>query len=190
MILSVILPNHQEERIQETIDECEKTGIPFEIIISCDRYSKGKGWALREGLKEAKGNVICFLDSDMDIHPRMIRRLLPFIDDYDIVVGTKKIQGLWCRKIVTLLSRIYIRLLFNIGVETQTGIKLFKRYVLEDWKEDNFSFDLEILAKAKKNNYKMIEVPIEATITKNVSLKTVIKTLIGSLKIYANLNRN
>jgi glycosyltransferase involved in cell wall biosynthesis len=155
-----------------------------QIIIANDRYRKGKGWAVREALKQATGDFICFIDGDMDIHPRMIWRLLTFIDDYDIIVGTKKINGLLSRRILTFLSRIYIKILFNIDVETQTGIKIFKREALLPWKTDSFAFDIEILRNAKKQGFRMIEVPVETNITRKAKFKSIWKCLVDSFKIF------
>jgi glycosyltransferase involved in cell wall biosynthesis len=156
-----------------------------EVVIASDPDSDGKGAALREGLRVSHGELIVFLDADLDIHPRMILRLLPYIEDYDIVVGTKDISRLSNqRKIITFLSRIYIRLFFGVRVDSQTGIKLFKRDAIPEWETNGFAFDIEILAKASKNGKTMIEVPIEAHITRSMPLKAVWKTFKESLRIW------
>jgi glycosyltransferase involved in cell wall biosynthesis len=153
-------------------------------IIGCnDRHSNGKGWAVREALKWAKGDYVILIDGDGDIEPRMIKRLMPFLEDYDIVVGKKEIRGLLSRRILTILSRAYISILFKLGVDTQTGIKIFKKEALCDWETNGYMFDLEILAKAQKKGFKIIEVPIEVDIKKRMKLKSVINCLRESLKI-------
>lgn len=156
------------------------------VISVVDEQGKGKGWSIRKGLEQIEDeSSVVFIDGDMDIHPRMIARLLPFMDDYDIVVGTKDIKQLpFRRKAVTVLSRIYIRLVFGIHIDTQTGIKVFRsKKVIPRWKTDGFAFDIELLKKAKDFGFSMAEVPIEAVITKRMPVKTIWKTLIESIKI-------
>ncbi len=183
-MLSILIPNHNEENIHQFINEIELSVLntDYEIIIAYDRESKGKGWAMREALSQAKGDLIAFIDGDGDIQPRMLWRLFPFLVDFDVVVGSKRMTNAPIqRKILTYLSRIYIRVFFGIGVETQTGIKLFHRSALQDWKSDSFFFDVEILANCQRRNLKMIEIPIEAEIKESMSWRAICKTLLESL---------
>lgn len=183
-MLSILLPNHNEKKINLFIEEIEKILPAHEILIASDRAGKGKGWAVREALNHAKGDQIAFLDSDGDIPPRMLLRLIPYLEDFDVVVGSKRLtHAPLHRKIITHLSRFYIRCLFGLFFDTQTGIKLFRRKAIEDWKTDGFLFDVEILAKAKKKGMKIVEVPIEAEITASISKKILWKTLLESLRL-------
>ena len=184
-MISIIIPDYNEPNIKLMKAETRRYFPSAEIIIVHDLNGKGKGRAVREGLAQATGDLIAFLDADLDIHPKMINRLLPFLEDYDIVVGMKGIEkGLLKRRFITYLSRAYIRVMFGLKCDTQTGIKLFKREAIQDWKTDGFAFDIELLMKAKKKGYKMVEVPIDAKITVGVSLKAILRTFKESLKIW------
>jgi glycosyltransferase involved in cell wall biosynthesis len=187
--LSILLPNHCEENIHAFIEEIEREIPCSEIIIACDRYGKGKGWAVRTALAQAKGSSIVFLDADGDISPKMLRRLIPFTDDFDIVVGSTRIcKTNYRRKIITFLSRIYLRILFGVGCDTQTGIKIFRRESLPQWATDGFLFDAEILAKAYRAGAKIIEVPIECEIKRQMPLRTLWKTFLESLSLWFRLS--
>ena len=188
-MISVILPCHNEAERQRFMQEVEDTIPQVVQIIGCnDRHSKGKGWAVREALQHATAPYVVFLDGDGDISPKMIRRLLPFIEDHDIVVGVKPISGLWSRRILTYFSRIYLAILFNIKVDTQTGIKLFKRYAIQEWYSNGFLFDVEILALAKQKGMTMIEVPIEThTANKRMKMSSIWKTLKESVTLWLEL---
>ena len=163
-MLSILLPSHRCDT-QALMQEVEDSlpGIDLQIIGCNDREGKGKGFTVRMALTAATGDYVCFLDGDGDIHPRMIKRLLPFLQDYDIVCGTKPISGRLSRRILTYFSRLYIALLFGIKVDSQTGIKVFKRYALSEFYNNQWLFDLELLSLAKKKGFSMIEVPIEYT---------------------------
>lgn len=187
MKLSIILPNRNEPNIHRTVVWCKVHFPEAQIIVSDDPKSNGKGWAIREGLKKATGDAICFLDGDGDISPRMINRLLPFLYDYDIVCGVKPISGIWSRRILTYFSRAYIAFFFNVKVDSQTGIKLFKRYVISDWYSNGWLFDLEILSVAKQNCRSMIEVPIEATVNRKMKLISIWNTFKESITLWLEL---
>lgn len=87
-LISVIIPAYnEEERIGQTIDKLKETKSRIEIIVvdncSTDRTSdiaiekkvklvhcnkQGKGYAMEEGLKYAKGNIIIFVDGDLGVY--------------------------------------------------------------------------------------------------------------------------
>lgn len=182
-MLSILIPNHNEEFIHDFVEEVEALGIAHEIIISKDTESKGKGWCLREALGHAKGDLVAFIDGDGDIRPRMFRRLLPFLEDFDVVVGSKRItKSPLRRKVMTHLTRIWFKSLYGLHVDTQTGIKIFRREAFDMmgryWHANGFIFDVEILANMNRLGLKMVEVPIECEIKRQVKFKTIL-TIFG-----------
>jgi len=191
-MLSILIPNHQEKEIHEVVDEIEKLNIAHEIIISKDSESKGKGWAVREALTHAKGDQIAILDGDAEIPARMLLRLLPFLQDFDVVVGSKRItRAPLRRKIMTHVTRIWFRFLFGVFVDTQTGIKLFRRSALKaldyNWESNGFVFDLEIISRLQKKGFKMVEVPIECEIKRQLAFKTIFKIAGESIWLWFRL---
>ena len=186
-MISIIIPNALEENILKLLNQIEEILPDAQTIVATDRYRKGKGWAVREALEHATGDIICFIDGDLDIHPRMILRLLPHLSEFDIVVGKKDTRVLISRWILTLLSRAYIRFMFGIPVDTQTGVKVFKRYAMPDWQDNSFAFDVEILAKAKLAGAKMFEVTVDTNSCRKMKLISIVKALIGSIKIWLRL---
>ena len=169
--LSILIPNHNEKKIQEVKFWCERFFPKAEIIIEQDKEGKGKGITLYRALaKSTKDNVV-FLDGDMDIFPLKIMKLLPHLEHSDIVIGTKDCKQ---RKKLSSFAKILIKLLFNMPLtDTQTGIKVFKRHALPEWETDGYLFDVEILYKAHKNGFKITEVPLKnIVVSKKKSLLT------------------
>ncbi len=182
-MLSIIIPCKNEKNIVDMIVETEKCFPEAQIIISSDRYGYGKGWALSRGVEEAKGDLICFIDGDLDINPKEINKLLTEIVDNDIVVGRKKLSGGLSRMIITFCSRIFIYLLFNLKIDTQTGVKVFKKEALPKWENKSFAFDIEILHKAVKNGAKIKEVPVEVSIKNKMPLRSILRFIRGAIQI-------
>lgn len=178
-MLSIILPSRLEADIHEFVASIEEL-FKCEIIVSNDNEQKGKGWAIREAMIHARGEDIAFLDGDGDIPARMLLRLLPFLDDFDVVVGSKRItKSPLRRKVMTHLTRIWFKFLFGVNVDTQTGIKLFRREALDGlgrvWESNGFIFDVEILANLQRLGFRMIEVPVECEIKRQLAFKTIFR---------------
>lgn len=190
-MLSILVPARSETYIQLFMQEIEDKLPVHEIVVCNDREGRGKGWALREAFMASRGDVIAFLDGDGDIPPRMLYRLLPFLEDFDVVVGSKKItRAPFRRKIMTHVTRIWFRFLFGVFVDTQTGIKLFRRSALESldfWASNGFIFDVEIISRLQKKGYKMIEVPVEVEIKKQLAFKTIFRIAGESIWLWFRL---
>lgn len=191
-LLSILIPNHLEPLIKEFVDEVAKILPVHEIIICTDRESKGKGWTLRQAFNESKGDVIAFIDGDGDIPPRMLLRLLPFIEDFDVICGSKRItKSPLRRKIMTRVTRWWFKLLFGVKVDTQTGIKLFRRPALKalrgGWESNGFVFDLEIISRLQRLGFRMIEVPVEVEIKRQLAFKTIFRITWESISLWFRL---
>jgi glycosyltransferase involved in cell wall biosynthesis len=179
-MLSVLIPTRNEKFVMQFAEEIEKTIPVSEIIMSSDPDSRGKGWALREAFNVSRGDTIAFIDGDGEIPCRMLKRLIPFLEDFDVVVGSKRItHSPFRRKIMTHITRIWFRFLFGVYVDTQTGIKLFRRSALDSlegcWESNGFVFDCEIIARLQKKGCSMVEVPIECEIRRQVAFKTIFR---------------
>jgi len=144
--------------------------------------NKGKGFAVRYGMAKAKGDLISFLDAGMDISPKGIMMLMAHMNwyDADIIIGSKKhpvsrVNYPWFRKILSWGYHFGIRILFNLDLtDTQSGIKIFKREVVEKILPrllvKTYAMDIEMLAVAKYSGYERIyEGPVEVTFNKVTS---------------------
>lgn len=140
------------------------------------KYEKnqGKGYAVKFGMLKASGDIVGFIDAGMDIDPQGISMLLNHMRWYnaDIVVGSKlhpvsQVNYPVIRKVLSWGYRNFTHLLFGFNVrDTQVGLKLFKRKVVNDvfprLLVKQFAFDIEILALAYALGYHRIyEAPIK-----------------------------
>jgi glycosyltransferase involved in cell wall biosynthesis len=140
--------------------EAKKVGHSNLQVYKYDN-NKGKGYAVRYGMARATGDYVSFIDSGMDIDPNGISMLLEHMEWYnaDIVVASKKhpasqVNYPVMRKLYSFVYYLLVKLLFGLNLkDTQTGLKVFKRQVLEKVLPrllvKQFAFDIEILAVAK-----------------------------------------
>ena len=161
----------------------EAKGVEFaKIKVYSYSENKGKGFAVRYGMAKAKGDLISFLDAGMDISPKGIMMLMAHMNwyDADIIIGSKKhpvsrVNYPWFRKILSWGYHFGIRILFNLDLtDTQSGIKIFKREVVEKILPrllvKTYAMDIEMLAVAKYLGYERIyEGPVEVTFNKVTS---------------------
>ena len=190
-MLSIIIPNKKERDISRIMQTTRQMFPMAEIIVIDDDEGRGKGWAIRQGIKSAGGDEVVMIDADFDIHIAEIQNLLPYLVYYDVVIGYKDLKKLPPRRrFVSFGYRLFIRLLFNLRIkDSQTGIKLWKRKVIPSYNTDDFSFDVELLLKARKANLRIKEVPIRCRIYSKVTFMSIFKTLIGTLRIWINDKR-
>lgn len=143
-------------------------------VVTYDRNG-GKGHAVRYGAAHTTGQFVAFLDADLELHPRLLARLLKVqaATNADLVIGSKRhpdsvIDYPRERKLYSTAYYYLCRLLFGLPVrDTQTGIKLvrgtFARQILPLLKVDRFAYDLEMLVVAHRLGLRIEEVPIELT---------------------------
>ncbi|GAH83062.1 unnamed protein product, partial [marine sediment metagenome] len=124
----------------ETYENARKAAQGFSnIIVKRIRRNRGKGRALKYSFRFAKGDLVAFLDADLDLHPEQIQNLFKIMnkEKADVVIGSKrhpesKLDYPRPRKIVSNIYFLLVKLLFRLPIkDTQTGLKLFKYEVLK-----------------------------------------------------------
>jgi dolichol-phosphate mannosyltransferase len=137
--------------------------------------NRGKGHALRYGFERTRGERIAFLDADLDLHPRLVCQLMAMMDETgaDVVIGSKlhpqsQVDYPRRRRVLSLGYYYLIRLMFGLPVlDTQTGIKLFRREVLADVLPqvtiEGFAFDLQLLVLAHQHAFRIVQAPVVLT---------------------------
>lgn len=197
--LSILIPVFNEENtlkaILEKINNCKIDNFEFEIIVVNDGSTdetlkiikeneklfshfvnidknKGKGFAIRSGLKFATGEYIILQDADLEYDPSEYNKLLnPIINNTaDVVYGSRflgnnerRVLYFWHtvgNKFLTLLSNM----LSNLNLtDMEVCYKVFKANIIKniDLRENRFGFEPEITAKIAKRNIRIYEVGIK-----------------------------
>lgn len=130
---------------------------------------KGKGDALRHGIKEAKGDIIVMLDADGSMAPEEIPRFIePLLNGYDFVKGSRFMPGggtadmsthrKFGNWVFTTLTNIFYRCRYT---DLCYGYNAFWKKSFEKvmFKGDGFEVETEINIKIKKAGLKVTEVP-------------------------------
>jgi dolichyl-phosphate beta-glucosyltransferase len=136
--------------------------------------NRGKGYAIRNGMLEAKGDWILFSDADLSAPIEEFPKLLATAEEQGaaIAIGSRALdrsligvhQSQW-REMSGIIFNKIMRLITGLPFEdTQCGFKLFRRdaarRVFPLQRLDGFSFDVEDLFVARTLGIPAVEVPV------------------------------
>jgi glycosyltransferase involved in cell wall biosynthesis len=144
--------------------------VPSLRILTHDT-NRGKGAAVRTGALSAVGEVVLFLDCDLSTHPDVFRAFIPLLEHNDIVIGSRRVPGamiaepqpfwrVWLGVAFNTAVRTYLRLPYR---DTQCGFKAVKcgaLPVLRSIKSNGWTFDVELLARARSAGFSIVECPV------------------------------
>jgi len=215
-LISLVIPAYNEEKtignvLEQTIQVMDALGMPYEVIVvddgSSDRTkemaskykakvlsngkNRGKGYAIRKGLQQAKGDIIVTMDADGSHNPKQIPDLIkPLFNGADIVAGSRFLNHgkKSTSKLKTLgnhLINVTIMVLTGKKVtDSQTGLRAFKKDFLQKTILESCGYEIEteITVKSLKNGFNFQEIPINCRKRENGISK--IKILPDGLKIF------
>jgi glycosyltransferase involved in cell wall biosynthesis len=184
----------------QTCEECKKAMEKFaNLKLVTYHNNSGKGHALKTGFYASSGEKIIFFDADLDYHPKQIKLFMDLMDEKnaDVVIGSKrhrdsKVTYPFLRRFLSRGYQLFNTLLLGLPFsDTQPGIKLFKREVLEKVFPKvlikRFAFDAELLLNSKKINYKIVESPIDLSFKRfpsSVNLNAIKSMFIDTCAIF------
>jgi dolichyl-phosphate beta-glucosyltransferase len=143
------------------------------ILVVSLPVNKGKGAAVREGVKKASGDFIFFTDIDLSTP---IAKLGKFLKSYEtgnkVVIGSRRMKESKildhqpiARELLGRCFTLFTRILLGVpvsdftcgfkGFDKSVAKKVFAKGIINRW-----SFDSEILFLANKYGYKITEIPV------------------------------
>jgi glycosyltransferase involved in cell wall biosynthesis len=193
----VVVDDGSGDGTQAEAQAAAAEGLPVKVVRQ--EPNRGKGAALFRGVAESTGELVAFLDADLEIAPENVRRLADLLvsSGADVLVGSKS-EGHsdfpLRRRLLSRAFRAAVSFLFGLSVgDTQTGLKLFRREVLERvaprMTSSRFAFDIELLVAASRFGYTIAECPVPASFGRErrmgrMSLRTMLELLADALRIY------
>ena len=136
----------------------------------------GLGKAIKKGLELVNhtSDHVLTMDSDLNHDPEEIGFLLDAAKGAEIVVGSRsKTRGLvkelpWFKRMVSASTNWVLRTAFDIeSRDITSGFRIYSVKAVESIREEliskNFEVTAELLIRAKKKGYSIVEVPITFT---------------------------
>ena len=202
VLLSIVIPTYNEEplisgTLGQVADFLSTQGYTWEVVVADDGSTDatarlvgdfaqdhpqvrllslshhGKGWAVREGMLEAKGQYRFLCDADLSMPIEQVERFLPpQAQGLDLAIGSREAPG--ARRIGEpayrhMMGRFYnalVRILAVPGLrDTQCGFKCFRGEIVpllfRRESMEGFAFDVEVLFLARKEKLNIGEIGID-----------------------------
>jgi glycosyltransferase involved in cell wall biosynthesis len=174
--------NHELTDIElVVVDDCstdgtsellEKNKKELNYIFISQNQKKGKGFAVREGIKHSSGELITIQDADLELIPEDIPTMVSTMLDLkvDFINGSRYMTGIirplysYRRYFFNKMFTKFASILINVRLtDLACGYKLFTRSLFEQIKleENRFGFEAELLIKVARIKKTLIaEVPV------------------------------
>jgi dolichyl-phosphate beta-glucosyltransferase len=157
---------------RERACEIARQGEPVRVIGNRERSGKGRG--VREAMALADGNIAGYADADNKVPIEEFDKILPWLSQgYDVVIGSRAMQESQIDKRQPLYRQVggkgfgvFMRVVVGLDgiTDSQCGFKFFTRTAAREifsrQQIDGYMFDVEILALARRLNYRIRQVPI------------------------------
>mgnify|MGYP005837645813 CR=1 FL=1 len=184
------------ESVRQTVEILDTTRLAYEMIFvddcSCDRTREligeivaahpdgrmrklfherntGRGGAVSDGFRMAQGEVVGYIDIDLEVHARYIPSHYLAIkkEGYDAAIAYRVYKFHWRSLDRYILSRGYAwlkgRMLKLPVQDTETGFKFFRREklmpLLDEVEDKGWFWDTEIMARACARGWRIKEIP-------------------------------
>jgi glycosyltransferase involved in cell wall biosynthesis len=139
-----------------------------------NEQNRGKGYSVRRGVREARGELVLFTDADLSAPIEEANKLIAALEAgrADAAVGSRALE----RRLIGVRQPFYREFsgrIFNVLVraftglkirDTQCGLKLFRRSntrrAFELQRVEGFGFDPEVLFLVQRLGGKVVEVPV------------------------------
>jgi glycosyltransferase AglD len=144
--------------------------LPHSKFIYHD-FNKGRGAAIKSGFDAASGDIIGYIDIDLEVSPLYITHMIDALKTHEVVIGKRSyyyqltLQSLMRNGLSHLyrrLSKLYLR---HPYTDTEVGYKFFKREAVEPFfhevQNDHWFWDTEFMTLVHRHHLKVIELPVE-----------------------------
>ncbi len=184
-LISIIIPTKDEPLLRQLLSEIDQAvnATPHEVIVIdkskmppelnksvflLRQRSNGLGRAIEEAIPSTHGDLIITMDADGSHDPRELSRLIEASRSFDIVFGSRFVQGgrtldAGSRKSVSKTYRWLARRVLHLPLEDpMSGFCAIHREVFNAVKLNpvGYKVNLELAYKASRKGFTITEIPI------------------------------
>lgn len=169
----LVVDDNSPDGTGQIVEERKKINPQLDILHRLRKEGLGKAYlaGFSEALKRG-ADYIFEMDADFSHDPRYIPEFLNKIKDYDLVLGSRYINGggtkNWnlARRLISRFGNIYARLILDLPLRDLTGgFKCYRHAVLEKinlagLSSVGYNFQIETTFKAYQAGFRIAEIPI------------------------------
>ena len=153
---------------REIIRSIVESHPSLDLRVVLHEANKGRGATVTDGFRAARGEIVGYLDVDLEVHSRYIPSLVRAIKAGADVATVRRIYAFQLRSVDRyVMSRGYsflVRRLLDVPFhDTETGYKFFRRDrllpVLDAIRDPGWFWDTEFMVRAFRAGLRMVEIP-------------------------------
>ncbi len=191
----IVVDDGSQDKTIEAVrrwQECNK--VDFRLLVNPE--NRGKGFSIKRGVLESRGQFIVFIDADLPYELQAIEGFLKALQNgCDLAIGSRVLPGSQVKGVPALryvsgqiFSWMVQAVLFRGLPDTQCGFKSFKaaaaKEIFHHLTINGFGFDVEMLYVARKQKFAIQPVPVRMIDHRQRSR---VRLTVDSLKMFANL---
>jgi len=172
----IVVSDGSTDNTKSVVENRCQSGRPVTLSVVEYHPNRGKGYAVKTGMLEGRGDIIMFMDADYSVPVDALEtgvKMLSF--GYDVAIASRTLSGSVIHhhqnvyrelsaRLYTWIQNRYLGIRYG---DTQCGFKLFTRQaahaLFQRQKLSSVIFDPEILWLAKKEGFSVAEFPVEWT---------------------------
>lgn len=147
--------------------------------------NRGKGGAVRTGMLQACGELVLMTDADLSVPIETFPRFAAAVaDGADVAIGSRRLPGSrivvhqapvreWMGHVFTHLANAVLGMTLS---DFTCGFKVFRREAARALfgaqRMDDWSYDAEVLYRAQRGGWRIVEVPVEWTNRADTRVRT------------------
>ncbi len=199
----IVVDAHSKDRTSDIVKNL-KSSVSNLSLLRVD--NRGKGWAVKKGMLEASGDIRLFSDADNSTPPKYFDDMEHFFKQgYDVVISsrdskdakgaTRDMKEPMLRELMGNTGNLVIQIFGGSwGIwDTQNGFKALtassSEKIFGQTRMAGFSFDIEMIALARRLHYKIGVIPIRWRFDPDskVTMSAYLKVFVDVFKIRLNL---
>ena len=159
----VIVDDHSTD---STIDKVKALATLHPIKILTKKGKPGKAYSIIEASRVSESDMIAMIDGDLQYPPEVIPEMYELAQEFGISVASRKENNTsFLRKFGSMVNVfVFERLLHGFKVDTQSGLKVFKKEIIDQLSEKDvtgWTLDMPLLKTAQEMGYEVSSVDIE-----------------------------
>lgn len=198
----IVSNSASRDRTADIVERLKQSGIPNLKHLNLE--NRGKGWAVKQGMLGARGDIRLFSDADNSTAPEYFDAMAPlFQQGCDVVISSRDpkdapgasrdVKEPWYRELLGNLGNLIIQTFGVWGIwDTQNGFKAFSKRAAErifgQTLISEFAFDIEALALARALGLRIAIIPVRWVFDaqSTVTLKAYVQVFLDVFRIRWN----